>query len=158
MHVSCGKRQQAVGRDSKLWEETGSCGKRQEAVGSDSKLWEETASCGKRQQAVGRDSKLVGRDSKLQALCTQQADGRHATATRAPVSEACLLCGLCIVQNTDTLYFEVLDIPLPELQRLKALSVVFHNTRAQQVRRTASCRPFLLLSTPGSFDSCILCT
>eukprot|EP00250_Pteridium_aquilinum_P017737 c23759_g1_i1 orf=877-4185(-) len=36
-------------------------------------------------------------------------------------------------QVSDILYFEVLDIPLPELQGLKTLKVAFHNNRTEEV-------------------------
>ncbi|CAI7883773.1 unnamed protein product [Closterium sp. NIES-54] len=37
-------------------------------------------------------------------------------------------------QSSDILYFETLDIPLPELQRLKTLNITFHNSKAEEVR------------------------
>ncbi|CAI6008692.1 unnamed protein product [Closterium sp. NIES-65] len=36
--------------------------------------------------------------------------------------------------STDILYFETLDIPLPELQQLKTLNITFHNSKAEDVR------------------------
>ena len=36
-------------------------------------------------------------------------------------------------QFTDTLYYEVLDIPLFELERLKSLKIAFHNEKAEEV-------------------------
>ncbi|CAI5981478.1 unnamed protein product [Closterium sp. NIES-64] len=36
-------------------------------------------------------------------------------------------------QSTDILYFETLDIPLPELQQLKTLNITFHNSKAEDV-------------------------
>ncbi|CAI7812546.1 unnamed protein product [Closterium sp. NIES-53] len=36
-------------------------------------------------------------------------------------------------QSSDILYFETLDIPLPELQRLKTLNITFHNSKAEEV-------------------------
>ncbi|GJP56486.1 hypothetical protein CLOM_g15553 [Closterium sp. NIES-68] len=36
-------------------------------------------------------------------------------------------------QSSDILYFEALDIPLPELQRLKTLNITFHNSKAEEV-------------------------
>ncbi|KAK9823704.1 hypothetical protein WJX72_004794 [[Myrmecia] bisecta] len=36
-------------------------------------------------------------------------------------------------QVTDILYYEVLDLPLPELERLKTLKVVFHNEKTEEV-------------------------
>ncbi|CAI5502911.1 unnamed protein product [Closterium sp. Naga37s-1] len=36
-------------------------------------------------------------------------------------------------QSTDILYFETLDIPLPELQQLKTLNITFHNSKAEEV-------------------------
>eukprot|EP00959_Pyramimonas_sp_CCMP1952_P364698 7637386-Pyramimonas_sp.AAC.1 len=34
---------------------------------------------------------------------------------------------------SDILYYEVLDIPLPELERLKILKLAFHNHKTEQV-------------------------
>lgn len=36
-------------------------------------------------------------------------------------------------QMSDILYYEVLDIPLPELQGLKTLKVAFHNASKDEV-------------------------
>eukprot|EP00249_Psilotum_nudum_P018817 c26973_g3_i1 orf=1-267(-) len=36
-------------------------------------------------------------------------------------------------QMSDILYYEILDIPLPELQGLKSLKVSFHNSRTEEV-------------------------
>ena len=36
-------------------------------------------------------------------------------------------------QNTDTLYYEILDIPLFELERLKSLKIAFHDDKAEEV-------------------------
>lgn len=36
-------------------------------------------------------------------------------------------------QTTDILYYEVLDIPLPELQGLKTLKVAFHHATKDEV-------------------------
>ena len=37
------------------------------------------------------------------------------------------------VQVSDILYYEVLDIPLPELQGLKTLKVAFHHATKDEV-------------------------
>jgi hypothetical protein len=37
-------------------------------------------------------------------------------------------------QTSDILYYEVLDIPLPELQCLKTLKVAFHHATKDEVR------------------------
>lgn len=37
-------------------------------------------------------------------------------------------------QSSDILYYEVLDIPLPELQGLKTLKLVFHHFIKDEVR------------------------
>lgn len=37
------------------------------------------------------------------------------------------------LQTSDILYYEVLDIPLPELQGLKNLKVAFHNATKDEV-------------------------
>lgn len=34
---------------------------------------------------------------------------------------------------SDILYFEVLDLPLPQLQQLKTLTVWWHNSKAEEV-------------------------
>lgn len=34
-----------------------------------------------------------------------------------------------LLQTSDILYYEVLDIPLPELQGLKTLKVAFHSSK-----------------------------
>ena len=39
-----------------------------------------------------------------------------------------------ILQTSDILYYEVLDIPLPELQGLKNLKVAFHHATKDEVR------------------------
>jgi ubiquitin carboxyl-terminal hydrolase 7 len=39
----------------------------------------------------------------------------------------------CHQQMSDILYYEILDIPLPELERLKILKVAFHNHKTEQV-------------------------
>jgi ubiquitin carboxyl-terminal hydrolase 7 len=36
-------------------------------------------------------------------------------------------------QTSDILYYEVLDIPLPELQGLKTLKVAFHHATKEEV-------------------------
>lgn len=36
-------------------------------------------------------------------------------------------------QTSDILYFETLDLPLPELQGLKTLKVAFHNAKTEEV-------------------------
>jgi hypothetical protein len=38
-----------------------------------------------------------------------------------------------MVQTSDVLYFEALDLPLPELQGLKTLKVAFHNSKTEEV-------------------------
>ena len=38
-----------------------------------------------------------------------------------------------MVQTSDILYYEVLDIPLPELQFLKTLKVAFHHATKEEV-------------------------
>ena len=38
-----------------------------------------------------------------------------------------------LYQVSDILYYEVLDIPLPELQGLKTLKVAFHNEHTEEV-------------------------
>jgi ubiquitin carboxyl-terminal hydrolase 7 len=38
------------------------------------------------------------------------------------------------LQTSDILYYEVLDLPLPELQGLKNLKVAFHHTTKDEVR------------------------
>jgi hypothetical protein len=38
-----------------------------------------------------------------------------------------------MVQTSDVLYFEALDLPLPELQGLKTLKVSFHNSKTEEV-------------------------
>lgn len=40
---------------------------------------------------------------------------------------------LAYVQTSDILYYEVLDIPLPELQGLKTLKVAFHHATKDEV-------------------------
>lgn len=37
------------------------------------------------------------------------------------------------MQSSDILYYEVLDIPLPELQGLKTLKVAFHHATKDEV-------------------------
>ena len=39
----------------------------------------------------------------------------------------------CARQTSDILYFETLDLPLPELQGLKTLKVAFHNAKTEEV-------------------------
>ncbi|KAL0031727.1 hypothetical protein WJX79_003396 [Trebouxia sp. C0005] len=36
-------------------------------------------------------------------------------------------------QTTDTLFYEVLDLPLPQLERLKTLKIAFHGEKAEEV-------------------------
>jgi ubiquitin carboxyl-terminal hydrolase 7 len=36
-------------------------------------------------------------------------------------------------QTSDILYFEMLDLPLPELQGLKTLKIAFHNSKTEEV-------------------------
>mgnify|MGYP005705759787 CR=1 FL=1 len=36
-------------------------------------------------------------------------------------------------QNSDVIYYEVLDLPLPELEQLKTLKVAFHNSKTAEV-------------------------
>jgi len=36
-------------------------------------------------------------------------------------------------QTSSTLYYEVLDIPLPEMEQMKTLKVTFHNTKTEEV-------------------------
>jgi ubiquitin carboxyl-terminal hydrolase 7 len=36
-------------------------------------------------------------------------------------------------QTSDVLYFEALDLPLPELQGLKTLKVAFHNSKTEEL-------------------------
>lgn len=52
----------------------------------------------------------------------------------------CYLLELCYfvshVQTSDILYYEVLDIPLPELQWLKTLKVSFHHATKDEVSAT----------------------
>ena len=38
-----------------------------------------------------------------------------------------------MIQTSDILYYEVLDIPLPELQFLKTLKVAFHHATKEEV-------------------------
>jgi ubiquitin carboxyl-terminal hydrolase 7 len=40
---------------------------------------------------------------------------------------------LIFLQTSDILYYEVLDIPLPELQGLKTLKVAFHSATKDEV-------------------------
>lgn len=44
-----------------------------------------------------------------------------------------ILLFLCSGQISDILYYEVLDIPLPELQGLKMLAVSFHSATKDEV-------------------------
>ena len=44
------------------------------------------------------------------------------------------ICFSFFFQASDILYYEVLDIPLPELQRLKILKVAFHHATKDEVR------------------------
>lgn len=39
----------------------------------------------------------------------------------------------CGIQISDILYFETLDLPLPELQGLKTLKITFHNSKTEEV-------------------------
>lgn len=41
--------------------------------------------------------------------------------------------GYLLFQTSDILYYEVLDIPLPELQGLKTLKVAFHHATKEEV-------------------------
>ena len=43
-----------------------------------------------------------------------------------------------MIQTSDILYYEVLDIPLPELQFLKTLKVAFHHATKEEVIFTAN--------------------
>lgn len=43
------------------------------------------------------------------------------------------LINLFLGQISDVLYYEVLDIPLPELQGLKTLKVAFHHAEKEEV-------------------------
>jgi hypothetical protein len=43
-----------------------------------------------------------------------------------------------MIQTSDILYYEVLDIPLPELQFLKTLKVAFHHATKEEVLFTAN--------------------
>jgi hypothetical protein len=40
---------------------------------------------------------------------------------------------LCGRQTSDILYFEMLDLPLPELQGLKTLKIAYHNAKTEEV-------------------------
>lgn len=40
---------------------------------------------------------------------------------------------MLLLQTSDILYYEVLDIPLPELQGLKTLKVAFHHATKDEV-------------------------
>ena len=44
------------------------------------------------------------------------------------------LLNFFLLQTSDILYYEVLDIPLPELQGLKTLKVAFHHATKDEVR------------------------
>ena len=57
-----------------------------------------------------------------------------------------------LFQTTDILYYEVLDIPLPELQGLKTLKVAFHHATKDEVSEDRNriinyliCQEFCLL-------------
>ncbi len=53
---------------------------------------------------------------------------------RASCDLSLLVCGnVGMVQTSDVLYFEALDLPLPELQGLKTLKVAFHNSKTEEV-------------------------
>ena len=41
----------------------------------------------------------------------------------------------CFWQTSDILYYEILDIPLPELQGLKTLKVAFHHSKKDEVSK-----------------------
>ena len=43
------------------------------------------------------------------------------------------LLNFFLLQTSDILYYEVLDIPLPELQGLKTLKVAFHHATKEEV-------------------------
>jgi ubiquitin carboxyl-terminal hydrolase 7 len=38
-----------------------------------------------------------------------------------------------VAQTSDIIYFETLDLPLPELQGLKTLKIAFHNSKTEEV-------------------------
>jgi hypothetical protein len=42
-------------------------------------------------------------------------------------------CILAVAQTSDIIYFETLDLPLPELQGLKTLKIAFHNSKTEEV-------------------------
>ena len=48
--------------------------------------------------------------------------------------QICLYKCFPFFQTSDILYYEVLDIPLPELQGLKILNVAFHHASKDEVR------------------------
>jgi membrane protease subunit (stomatin/prohibitin family) len=50
-----------------------------------------------------------------------------------------------MIQTSDILYYEVLDIPLPELQFLKTLKVAFHHATKEEVLFTANHMVIFLL-------------
>lgn len=47
-----------------------------------------------------------------------------------------------LLQTSDILYYEVLDIPLPELQGLKTLKVAFHHATKDEVSMLTSVKLF----------------
>lgn len=49
-----------------------------------------------------------------------------------------------LLQTSDILYYEVLDIPLPELQGLKTLKVAFHHATKDEVSMLTSIKLFYL--------------
>jgi len=57
------------------------------------------------------------------------------------------------MQSSDILYYEVLDIPLPELQGLKTLKVAFHHATKDEV----SIRLMLVTAWRFAADFCCFC-
>jgi hypothetical protein len=49
------------------------------------------------------------------------------------ISQSIIFAFILFHQVSDILYYEVLDIPLPELQCLKTLKVAFHNDHTEEV-------------------------
>lgn len=49
-----------------------------------------------------------------------------------------------LLQTSDILYYEVLDIPLPELQGLKTLKVAFHHATKDEVSMLTPIKLFCL--------------
>lgn len=47
-------------------------------------------------------------------------------------------------QTSDIIYYEILDIPLPELQGLKTLKVAFHHATKDEVSADNSDTMFLI--------------